>query len=258
MSNLKNEFSELLKTGHVDTFVMPQAPSRPRGAGVRGGIGAPVAKTSFQQALNAEARMKYGRQKKDDQNLDPNGKKLASVFAEATPVNVSYKGRKAANWVENGITENQIEENILGNGPELEMGPSVAPAFEEFKAERAAMAPISNQSLEWQNRKKLNSMFVDFFRVDKPHSKFGRDIFNAYDIFVKTNNHKPYGDYMKYLINNGYPIDYTRQLFSYVKKHYAELKNHYEYYNKKRGATGGKRKTNRRRKLTRRKMTRRK
>ena len=76
---------------------------------------------------------------------------------------------------------------------------------------------------------------------------------------MKTDNHKPYGDYMKYLISNGYPIDYTRKLFSYVKKHYAELKDHYEYYNlKKRPASGGKRRTTRRRKLTRRKMTRRK
>jgi hypothetical protein len=268
-NNLRKNLNKLLETGEVENVRRPlfgtQEPvsKRTRGAGVRGGplfgpvASLPVRRASSLMAEKAIARMR-GAQIKDEQNTDPTGQKLAEAFAKATPVNVSYKGRKAANWVENGITENQVEKNILNYDDQLEIGPEVTAAFEQLKSQKTAIAPISNQSLEWNGRKKLDSMFVNFFRVDKPHSKIGRDLFNAYDIVIKTGNQKPLADYMKNLISSGYSVDYTRGLVSYVKRRYAELKDHYEYYNKKRGASGGKRRTIRRRKLTRRKITRRK
>lgn len=264
MSNLNKNFKELLntRTGYVNTSsIAPRA----RGAGARGGM--PVATNSELAAILAEKRMR-GIHAKNEQDIDPTGEKLASVFAEAIPVNLTYKGRKAENWVQPGFTEGRIEENILSNNAPLETSPYVHAAFNQLKAEKAAIKPISNQSPEFQGRKKLDEIYYKFFLPTGVYSKIGRELFNLYDAYMKTGDQSGLNQYLSQLIYNGYPVSYASGLGKYVKLRYNELKDHYAYYDAKVGSGklyGGKRtfgkrkqartsrKYGRRRKVTRRK-----
>ncbi len=266
MSNLNKHFGELLNSGagHVNPAAVATAAPRARGAGVRGGMpgpSAPPATNSQLAVLMAQERMR-GKQNPDEQNLDPTGQKLAEALALATPVNVTYKGRKAANWVQPGVTEEQIEKNILSDDAIMETSAAVQAAYNEFKAEKAAMKPISNQSLDFKGRKKMDEMFYKFFLPTGIYSQIGKELFNRYDTYVKTGDQSGLTQMLTHLINGGYPVPYATGLVQYTKRRYDELKEHYAYYNAKRssgGSSGGKRKRKSRRSHSRRrKMTRRK
>ncbi len=263
--NLQGAFQELMKTGHVDTSGIPVAVAaapRARGAGVRGGMPAaaavpvPVRETSFQKALKAEARMRYGQQKKNEQNLDPTGEKLASVLAEATPVNVTYGGRTAASIATPNYPEKVMESEILSNRPNLSVSPLVEEKFDEFKREKAAIGQISNSSLKFKRKKNLDRQFENYFRVNKSEGKIGRALFDAYTKATKEANPQALHDYADYLqYTKRMPPSFIEDLLKYIDMFYDELKAHYAYYNAK-AAKGGKGRSHRRR-STKRKQTRR-
>ncbi len=275
MSNLNKHFGELLISGdgHVNTSAVATAAPRARGAGVRGGMpagmpvpSAPPATNSQLAVLMAQERW-GGKQNPDEQNLDPTGEKLAEALALATPVNVTYRGRKAANWVQPGFTEEQIEKNILSDDAIMETSAAVQAAYNEFKAEKAAMKPITNQSPDFKGRKKMDEMFYKFFMPTGIYSQIGKELFNRYDTYVKTGDQTGLTQMLAHLIKGGYPVPYATSLVQYTKRRYDELKEHYAYYNAKRssgGSSGGKRKRtsgkrkSRRSHSRRRKMTRRK